>query len=86
MDHEKVYYKPFKKAFYVEVPQIKNMSSEGTFVLVDELLRGETITECTINLNYFHTQLRQPWSDVVRHLLLINLLVKFNKGALYLIS
>ncbi|XP_067937972.1 probable ATP-dependent RNA helicase DDX46 [Watersipora subatra] len=28
VDHEKIYYRPFKKSFYVEVPQIKNMSPE----------------------------------------------------------
>lgn len=26
-DHSKVYYRPFKKNFYVEVPEISNMSS-----------------------------------------------------------
>ena len=30
VDHNKVYYRPFKKEFYVEVPQIANMSAEGT--------------------------------------------------------
>lgn len=38
VDHEKVYYRPFKKNFYVEVPQIANMSAEGLLLCYCELL------------------------------------------------
>ena len=29
VDHAKIYYRPFRKDFYVEVPEIANMSPEG---------------------------------------------------------
>ena len=36
-DHEKVYYRPFRKNFYVEVPEISGMTQEETDVLRLEL-------------------------------------------------
>ena len=29
VDHEKIYYAPFRKSFYVEVPEIAAMTTEG---------------------------------------------------------
>lgn len=29
VDHDKIYYRPFRKDFYVEVPEIANMTPEG---------------------------------------------------------
>jgi len=29
VDHSKIYYRPFRKDFYVEVPEIRNMTPEG---------------------------------------------------------
>ena len=29
VDHDKIYYAPFRKSFYVEVPEISRMTSEG---------------------------------------------------------
>lgn len=37
VDHEKVYYRPFKKNFYVEVPQIKDMSAEEVEIMRSEM-------------------------------------------------
>ena len=28
-DHSKIYYRPFKKNFYVQVPEITRMTNEG---------------------------------------------------------
>ena len=28
-DHEKIYYRPFRKDFYIEVPEIARMTVEG---------------------------------------------------------
>ena len=32
MDHDKIYYAPYRKNFYVEVPEIANMTAEGKSV------------------------------------------------------
>nr|KAG5704149.1 hypothetical protein BaRGS_009679 [Batillaria attramentaria] len=37
VDHEKIYYAPFRKNFYVEVPEIANMTAAEVEVLRDEL-------------------------------------------------
>jgi len=29
VDHAKIYYRPFRKDFYVEVPELRNMTPEG---------------------------------------------------------
>jgi len=29
VDHTKIYYRPFRKDFYVEVPEISRMTAEG---------------------------------------------------------
>ena len=34
-DHSKVYYAPFRKNFYVEVPEIARMTPEGKFYKFD---------------------------------------------------
>ena len=37
VDHEKIYYRPFKKDFYVEVPEIANMTTEGNLLFTSHL-------------------------------------------------
>ncbi|GFR93039.1 pre-mRNA-processing ATP-dependent RNA helicase PRP5 [Elysia marginata] len=37
VDHEKIYYAPFRKSFYVEVPEISNMTAEEVEQLRSEL-------------------------------------------------
>jgi len=32
VDHTKIYYRPFRKDFYVEVPEIRNMTQEGCLI------------------------------------------------------
>jgi hypothetical protein len=32
VDHDRIYYAPFRKNFYVEVPEIARMTQEGTVV------------------------------------------------------
>ena len=34
VDHDKIYYAPYRKNFYVEVPEIANMTAEGKTVLL----------------------------------------------------
>lgn len=31
VDHNRIYYRPFRKNFYVEVPEIAKLTTEGTF-------------------------------------------------------
>ena len=55
VDHDKVYYRPYKKAFYVEVPQIKNMTAEGCTINYTScyyycLLATTTTTYCLLLL------------------------------------
>ena len=35
VDHEKIYYAAFRKNFYVEVPEIANMTGEGKRIFID---------------------------------------------------
>ena len=34
VDHDKIYYAPFRKNFYVEVPEIANMTPAGKTILL----------------------------------------------------
>lgn len=33
VDHDKIYYASFRKAFYVEVPEIAKMTNEGIYII-----------------------------------------------------
>ena len=38
VDHSKVYYQPFRKSFYVEVPELAKLTPEGILVFVSSFL------------------------------------------------
>ena len=52
VDHDKIYYAPYRKNFYVEVPEIANMTAEGKTVLL-------TYTKNCVMLSVYKRQLKQ---------------------------
>ena len=47
-DHNKVYYRPFRKEFYVEVPEIARMTDEGWCVLTMRMRTDASVCAPTI--------------------------------------